>query len=712
MILYTNKLTDMTVGIHTKRNNCPVSDTIYTFDIETTSLFLYDDWKIDNEGIHYAGRWDVFDYSKPKEFYRDIPKIAVPYIWQFGIENEVYYGRDFKDFEEVLKKISDPNLRKVIWVWNLSYEFGFLPNILKNYTIEKMLARDIRKPISFHIVELNITFACAYMLTNLSLETAAKEFTNIKKLDTLDYDAKVRLPCSDLTDEEMLYCEYDIKCTYEVMKYYRDKYKSVMRIPSTSTGELRRELQHYVGYYYIKHMWDLVPNPNMYLKLMACFQGGYTHPNVLNAGRIFRKSEGYDIPGYDIASSYPYVMTNKPVPCSEFLRISEQHYQKIKDNEHYCFIFKIRMTGVSSNYYNHYISSSRCSKLQGCIYDNGRVQGAQLLETWCTHLDLEIILKNYSYDSIEYLEIYKARWRLFDEKIIRYILELYGRKTSFKNVPGKEEMYKKAKIINALYGCSVTNPLKNSTEYKDGEWFKKNFTMDFVREVLDEAKTSYSTLFYYAQGIFITSWARYCLYNRLLYSHEFDRHVIYCDTDSVKYYGDFDYIFEEYNKSVIEGYNKVCEEYPDLTPDMFMPLDKKGIPHPIGVFEKEVESYDEFITLGAKKYAYREKGELHITVSGVSKKGVTALNDNIENFKPGFEFDYYNAHKLQHTYYDDSEEYDLVDYQGKKYHYDLKYGIVLQPTTYTLGITDEYESLINEFRENEKRKEYKKRYEQ
>ena len=78
---------------------------------------------------------------------------------------------------------------------------------------------------------------------------------------------------------------------------------------------------------------------------------------------------------------------------------------------------------------------------------------------------------------------------------------------------------------------AVTNPLKNSTEYVNNEWLKKDFTMDFVKEVLDEARSSYSTLFYYPQGLFITAWARSNLFNRLIDptdgndGHDIDRHV-------------------------------------------------------------------------------------------------------------------------------------------------------------------------------------------
>lgn len=717
MILYEkNYLNDICIGSYKKKNKKPVSDTIYTFDIETCSLFNFEELRIEKDGLYFDSCWKVFDYSKPKKEYLDIDKIAIPYIWQFSIEDTVYYGREFMDFENVLKEIADPSLTKVIWVHNLSYEFGFLPNILRKYTIKNMLARDVRKPISFYVQELNIEFRCSYMLTNLKLETAAKEYTNIEKKKSLDYDAKVRTPLSTLTAEELEYCEYDCLCLYHIIKdHYLKEYGHIALIPATATGEIRKALKDKVGFYYIRKMQNLVPEPKKYLKYMACFQGGYTHGNVLNAFKVFRSKNGYRIPSYDIASSYPFIMCCFPLPCSEFLTISEKQYQKRKDNDKYCFIMHVKLHNVKSKYYNHYLSSSRCLSSSGVVYDNGRIQDADLVDVWLTSVDMAIVERAYKIEKIEYIEILCARQKLLDYKVIRFVLDLYKNKTTMKGIPEKEAIYKKSKqYINSLYGCSVTNPLKNSTEYVNNEWLKKDFTMDFVKEVLDEARSSYSTLFYYPQGLFITAWARSNLFNRLIDpadgndGHDIDRHVIYCDTDSVKFYGDFDYIFDKYNKEVIERYKKVIEVYPELTLDDFMPVDPKGNKRPIGVFEKEIDSYEELITLGAKKYAFREDGELHITVSGVSKEGVDALEDNIDNFKPGFEFGYKSARKMQHTYNDHMTHAFVTDYEGNVYKSELDYGIILQPTTYTLGITEVYDALISYYDELERRAKWKK----
>ena len=87
------------------------SDVIYTFDIETTSLFDID------------GRYQIFDKSISD--YSKIDKKALCYHWQFSANEKVYNGRFLGDFEQILTKISNPCLTKTIWVFNLPFEFEF-----------------------------------------------------------------------------------------------------------------------------------------------------------------------------------------------------------------------------------------------------------------------------------------------------------------------------------------------------------------------------------------------------------------------------------------------------------------------------------------------------------------------------------------------------------------------------------------------------------
>ena len=134
--------------------------------------------------------------------------------------------------------------------------------------------------------------------------------------------------------------------------------------------------------------------------------------------------------------------------------------------------------------------------------------------------------------------------------------------------------------------------------------------------------------------------------------------------------------------------------------ELCRPKDINGIEHPLGYFEKE-DDCSEFITLGAKRYCYRKKKDksLHITVSGVPKTMVTALNDDINNFTNNFIFprSHENAPKLL-TYLQGEKYLDgLVWNKGKYDEYVSRetWGVCMRRKSYSMSLTDEYEFLLS-----------------
>ena len=114
--------------------------------------------------------------------------------------------------------------------------------------------------------------------------------------------------------------------------------------------------------------------------------------------------------------------------------------------------------------------------------------------------------------------------------------------------------------------------------------------------------------------------------------------------------------------------------------------------------------YDEFATLGAKKYVYKAKGDndIHITIAGVNKKaGAKELAEagglekfiDLENpmvFIEGGGLD---------AVYNDLQEPIEITINGHL----LKVvsNVALLPGTYTLGITSEYHRLLDSILEME-----------
>ena len=84
------------------RNHISETREILTFDIETTSI-----WNIDGQITSYNECYSEKQYNNAESK-------AFCYIWQFGIDDTVYYGRYLSELPNFLQK-----LKKVVYLTNL-----------------------------------------------------------------------------------------------------------------------------------------------------------------------------------------------------------------------------------------------------------------------------------------------------------------------------------------------------------------------------------------------------------------------------------------------------------------------------------------------------------------------------------------------------------------------------------------------------------------
>ena len=162
-------------------------------------------------------------------------------------------------------------------------------------------------------------------------------------------------------------------------------------------------------------------------------------------------------------------------------------------------------------------------------------------------------------------------------------------------------------------------------------------------------------------------------------------------------------ILKEYNKKAIEKLKKVAKDL-KIPFEKFSPKDIKGKEHTLGLFEKEFTSdinrdftYKEFITQGAKKYAYRTMDDVvKITVSGVPKKGAKALKNDLKNFNDNLLFKFEDTGKNMVIYNDLQDDFEIVDFQGNKEIIHQKTSSVIVPATYELNKSNEYAEFLND----------------
>lgn len=671
-----------------------VDQTIYTFDIETSSGYLF-------PGSDTAV---PFDYNLLPAAYREAEKVSLCYLWQFGINDRYYYGRELTEFLDVLDRLEQIKAKKYIWVHNLSFEQVFLMNI---FFPDKIFARKahsviyLEKESEYH-EECPTIFRCTYVLTNLTLAAWAKSINAPEKLKDFDYDA-IRTPASKLDQFTLDYGSRDCEIVFYGIKKYVEMYGSLQNIPLTQTSQVRERILKVFSrdFSYKKKMARLLPKDAAeYARLKMAFSGGNTHANPTFVGVLMK-----GVSSVDISSSYPFSELTTLLPMTPFYECKSDPMFYVNDRR-FCCLIEIELIKCKSNMYIDYISYSK-------VYDIGRRKdGARMVEDTIiengkaayigsgkmivTDIDFRIIRESYD-GKIKILRLWYSRGGLLHRKYANAILDLYEAKTTLKGVKGSEDLYAHSKqMLNGTYGDFVTSIChEDQVLTKEGEWVTEYKSPYDINKHLDEMREKpFRLKSSFAWGLWITAQSRA---NHFMILREIDKynHVIYYDTDSVYYIGNHDDFIDEYNQIMTKRIDEALKKR-RIDPDRGRPKDRNGIPRQMGILEKEHNNMPEFKALRAKCYAYRdEDGILHTTISGVSKKaGVNALHDDISNFKDDIVFDYKECGKKISNYNNDMSPCFWEDEDGVRYLSTYRHGLNLQPTKYNLSLPMEFYDVL------------------
>lgn len=628
------------------------------------------------------------------------------YIWQWQLgEDCTIIGRTWEDFNKFTKLLTTyikqafgDKAKLVVWVHNLSFEFSFLKGIypFKTREVFCMERRKVVKCSMFDCLE----FRCSYIHSNMSLDLFTKKMNcTVRKLTgTFDYD-KIRYPWTELTKEELAYCINDVRSLVEaITKEMELDGDDLGTIPMTSTGYVRRDakaaIQSDNGWrYFIR---DQLPDFEFYLALREAFRGGNTHGNRFMVGKILK-----NVHSVDRSSSYPDVLVNCKFPVSQFEyrgAITEERLLKNIDIHKKAAVIRVSFTNLELKDQwcgCPYLTKDKCRDIANGVFDNGRILSADFCSTTLTDIDYKIVRNQYSGDMIIHHSWF-ARYGYLPQCFRDLIIDYYKKKTDLKGVEEQKVFYDKIKNkINALYGMTAQNPVKDNIIFADAEHTLKFYDEhpDFVRPkndggnfIPDLSKTpeellikyNSKTFLVYQWGVWVTAHARRELQEMIDLSGD---NFVYADTDSVKYIGELD--LTEYNTRI----KRRSEE------NNAVAFDRQGIAHYMGVFEKEKDAdAEEFITLGAKKYAYVCNGKLTVTCAGVNKKlGGVELQKagGLKAFKPGMVFK--DAGGTEAVYNDNVDFW--IERDGHKLH--ITDNVVIRPSEYTLGVTNEYKILLH-----------------
>lgn len=666
---------------------------VFINGIETTQTetvyniidFPYEDYlftptvrKRETSYLNISAAFDIESTTITKDNNKhEITPTGFMYHWQICIKESVIFGRTWEEFTEFLDTLKQrlnlgTNRILVIYVHNLAYEFQFIHNFL---SITHMFAKDKRKPM--YIATDGIEFRCSYFLSNMSLSKFCENSqlcTHYKLTDTYDY-RKVRTPSTPLDTVEQGYCYNDVRGLCECVDSFL-LHDTITSIPLTNTGFVRREARHAMNTPQLRELFKkLALDLEQYQMLADAFRGGNTHANRYKADKILE-----NVYSYDKQSSYPGNMLTHYFPMGKFMPCKIESQSKLDSYcSQYCVVMKVSFFNIKANFDNviPYIPISKCTTRSNITNDNGRVLAADYIEITLTEIDLDIIRRTYSFDGFTVDKAMYAKRGILPRELRQVIIEYYEKKTTLKNVKEKAYEYMKSKNrLNSLFGMMVSSIIHNNFDFTGTEWTVEK---DDPEKAIAKYYNGKNNFLSYQWGVYVTAHARADLQEGIDIAGV---DIVYCDTDSVKFVGDKNREFETLNYRLIEEAKEA--DIPAL-------CEHEGKTYYMGIWEDEGKgkvAYDDFKTLGAKKYAYDDDTGFHVTVSGMNKKKGAKSVGSIDNFnidttytEVGRTVSYYNEEKIH-----------SITVNGETFTTASNIGIV--DTTYTLGITHEYYQLL------------------
>lgn len=575
-----------------------------------------------------------------------------------------------------------------IFAHNLPYDWQFC----RRFFITQFGAPTKQLNVKNHY-PLTINFANgmilrdSLILAGMSLERWAKNLgVQEKAVGSWDYDL-IRNQNHLYTDDELRYIECDVIAGVQCLNKLADILgDTLVSLPFTNTGIVRRIVRRDGKKNYAKAAFSkMVGDYYEYHYLESIFHGGFTHSNRYKNGFITK-----GVTCMDFKSSYPYCMLVTKMPCSAFMPVTrnmspDEIYDKADKN---AYIFKLVLTNVrliDHHYPMPPLQYSKCETIINCTKDNGRILTADYCEIRLNEIDLKLIYDYYTWDAAICTDIYVAGkdylptwyrdivWDIFKQKCkLEYDIKIKGE--------GEISMYNQIKSrLNSLYGLTVTKACKETIIecYEDtesqinGEYYIDNTDME---NEYNKYLKNRNEILPYCWGCWVTSAAMYNLFQLAKCIGDSDKdlflHWIYSDTDSI--YSD------KWNPQKLDEYNENVKN--TLINAGYGGVTVEDKTYWLGVAEND-GFYDEYISQGAKRYAYKKDGKIGITVAGVPKKKGAAALTSLEDFQDGFIFPGEITGKVLHTYiYDEIH----IDDHGNE----VADSIDLSPTDYTLSTVE------------------------
>lgn len=503
-------------------------------------------------------------------------------IWQ----GEKYLFRDPMEVVEWYNHLAqelnlDPDHIIITLIHNASYDLSYLLPYIRKYMPQGHkygIFDGVNKCILYR--QNCFEFRCTFRLTNASLYKWSTEMKvdHVKQIGMYDY-SKVLYQDSELSQQEVDYGTWDVLAMDEAWKKQLAAFHDdITTVPLTSTGYIRRILRRASQksrYYRQNYFWDNQLNLEQMDMCFNAFAGGYTHNNRFLKDEIIRPGKGQKGKHRDHRTAYIEHLLNDPLPWgrpvmyydiySPICRMFKMNIKKVLEKSpEYFTITKIHIYNIKlkdkdnctmpffqvSKMYNKSWKEKGGKKVKDLNYfqDNGRLL-FMVPDSghFCTYLDnymLKIISEQYKFQYIiEKVLIIKNEPmpQVLRDPIDQLFIQKSDKKKEYKELRSKYgefdertifklyELNQVKKLLNAIYGCFVTSPLRRN--YMEGS--PELRTDEERSRELNNYYHAMTNFLPYQVGVAITAAQRAEIYEVIQIIGY--KNVLYADTDSTFY---------------------------------------------------------------------------------------------------------------------------------------------------------------------------------
>lgn len=566
------------------------------------------------------------------------------------------YGRKPSEFADCIQtlKNSIPANKIYVYFHNWGYDWTFL----RKFLIGKFLKPNYQLNLKPHcplLIEFDngVIFRDSLPLAQRRLEKWAVDLhtEHVKRSGDWDYSLK-RHQNTPISGLELGYLEGDVVTLGDCIQKTMDILNcNITTLPYTATGMPRRDVQRIGRKNKAKQKYNNRKQTfEEYIFSEKVYHGGYSHGNRHYIDYVVNKP----VECYDFSSSYPSVLIYEKYPAEGWTHTDDYTADDIiAEMDDYAFMFNLHLFNVNlkPGIVMPALQFSKADKVINAVNDNGRLLACDYIQIPITEQDLYIIMQQYDYDKITVSNVHFAEKDYLPRWLTDYIYSLYKDKCELKG--GDPVLYdiQKSKL-NSVYGLHVMKCVKfdNVEDYDTGEYYVNDNPIEdgYIEpeELYKKYTNKWGTILPYQWGVWCTAYAFKNLF--MLGDCIGDGgQWLYSDTDSCYGYG--------WDSDKIDAYNNNIRA--KLKARGYDPIVINGKEYIPGIAELDGE-YTQFKCVGAKRYVCRNlDGSLKVTVAGVPKKtpdgknaGDLCLENNIDNFTPGFIFSGEVTGKLQHTY--------------------------------------------------------------